>query len=411
MSSRARPRCRGRLASWLIPLLLAVGSPADAGFTVTDLGVVVPGQSSGATGINSAGATSGTAANFRSTAAVQAVGGGTFRNISMGSLPGATSSSGAAINDAGQVAGSFASAIDGRTHAFIAVNGSAIDLGTFGDGRFKGADSRGVAINATGTVLAAATLADRSQVVFRTTAAGGVSEIALPGRSMQGTAGGINADGVVVGSFLNGFGASRVFVAAGATATEVATVGAPGFGLNSYGTAINDKGAIAGYGDFGAGSHAFYMPSPGRFVDIGVTGSFTSSMALGMNNQGRVVGTMNSSGMGAHAFLWDEVGGMVDLNSLLSGADRGSWVLTTATGINGSNQVAGQGYFNGQLHGFVLTPDGGSGPSVPAATVPAPPSAWLAGAGLILVGGWARFRRGRTRRPDTAGPAGASPAC
>ena len=391
-----------RLVCW-VALLPVVSHQAQAGFTVTDLGVMSQGQSSGATGINASGATSGTMFASGSSLAVQAAGDGTFRAISMSGLPGVTSSSAAAINDSAQVTGSFYDSIDRTTHAFYATSGAATDLGKFTDPRFQGANSYGVAISSSGQVLGNAQLTDGSRVAFRASSAGAISTIILPGGSQVGSAGGINSQGTVVGSFVNNLGISHVFMADGNTATQVvSTMPVQGFGLNSYGVAINDSKTIIGYGDYNGGSHAFYLPHQGSLVDIGVTGGFSSSMALGLNNQGQVVGTLSSSGGSGHAFFWDQSAGLFDLNTLLSASDSASWVLTSATGINDRDQIAGQGYINGQLHGFLLTPVPGSEGFFPSATVPAPPSACLAAIGLGVAGGWYRLRHGRTRGQGTA---------
>ena len=368
-SPGARPRRRGLV---LVLILLGAGR-AEAGFAITDLGVLGPGQASGATGINASGATAGTN-DGAAMQAVQAGAGGVFHAINTAGLPGVTASSAAAIGDSGAVTGTFIDGLDRTTHAFVATGGVATDLGTFADPRFRGASSQGVAISSAGQVLGDAELRDGSHVVFRATGPGSVATIALPGGSLSGSAGGINAQGVAVGSYLNPLGLSRIFTAAGDTATQVVpTNPASGFGLNAYGVAINNAGTIAGYGDFAGGSHAFIISARGSLVDIGVTDGFSSSVAAGLNNLGQVVGTLSSGGSGGHAFFWDQAVGLFDLNTLLDPAERASWVLTSATGINDRDQIAGQGYVNGQLHGFVLTPVPGTETFFPAAGVPCPP--------------------------------------
>lgn len=390
----SRPCC------WLSLILLGAG-PVEAGFQVRDLGVLVAGGSSGATGINSSGATSGTFIGATSMA-VQATGGGTFGAISVARLPGVTASSAAAISDSGQVAGQYHDGLDGKTHAFVASGRVATDL-LGGDARFQGASSQGVAINSAGIVAGNAQLRGGAQAVFTASAGGSATLITLPGGSQTGSAGGINSQGTVVGSYINSVGLSRVFLAMGGVATDVVPRNsAMGFGLNAYGVAINRDGAIAGYADFGGTSHAFFVSATGTQVDIGTTGGFNTSRAAGLNNLGQVVGTLSTNGSGSHAFLWDGTAGLFDLNNLLDASARSSWVLTVATGINDQDQISGQGYFNGQLHGFALTRVSGSEVFFPAISVPEPPSAWLAVAALGFVGGWARIRRGRTPGRATA---------
>jgi hypothetical protein len=46
---------------------------------------------------------------------------------------------------------------------------------------------------------------------------------------------------------------------------------------------------------------------------------------------------------------------MLDLNGLIP--PNSGWSLTAAYGINDRRQITGEGTFNGQTHGFLLTPD------------------------------------------------------
>jgi len=66
---------------------------------------------------------------------------------------------------------------------------------------------------------------------------------------------------------------------------------------------------------------------------------------------GEVVGTS-----GSRAFLWTPYAGMLDLNTLIP-PDSG-WTLSSATGINLSGQIVGNGTINGQQHAFLLTRNG-----------------------------------------------------
>ena len=392
-----------RSIGWCRPflvLILVVVERSDAGFTVTDLGAFGTGQISGATGVNAAGATSGTASVGGLSIAVESAPGGHFQTLNSLGL----SSSANGINANGDLVGSFFDSADHHSHAFRTVNGLAIDLGSFSGAKYEGADSRGVAINASGEVLGSARLRDGSNVAFRVGSSGQFAPIALPGGSLVGQGAGLNDNGTAVGSYLNAHGISRVFVAAeGSGGTDLLShYATSGFGLNSYASAINNRGDVTGYGDFNGQSHAFFVSAGGQFVDIGVTGGFSSSVSIGMNSQGQVVGEMDNHGSNSRAMLWDQTAGLFDLNTLLSPADQG-WTLTVATGINDKDQISGQGYINGQLHGFLLTPiPGESLFSIAGATVPAPPSVWMAMAGLLIAGGWFKFKRGRTAARETA---------
>ena len=85
------------------------------------------------------------------------------------------------------------------------------------------------------------------------------------------------------------------------------------------------------------------------------------SGANDINELNQVVGSSESDA-GYHAVLWDQSGGITDLNDSLSAA---GWVLTSATAINGYGDIVGTGTLNGEAHGFLLT----------NGTIPEPPPA------------------------------------
>jgi probable HAF family extracellular repeat protein len=85
------------------------------------------------------------------------------------------------------------------------------------------------------------------------------------------------------------------------------------------------------------------------------------SHASDINEYNVVVG-YSESATGNHAVLWDEMGGVTDLHTLMSAQ---GWVLTFATAINDNGDIAGTGTLNGVPHGFVLS----------TGTISAPPPA------------------------------------
>ena len=140
----------------------------------------------------------------------------------------------------------------------------------------------------------------------------------------------------------------------------------------------------------------------GPLVDLGVLPGGTSSLANAVNDLANVVGEVlygpSSPGQpNSRAFLWGASDGLFDLNTLISPGDQASWILTQATGINDSDQISGEGYLDGVLHGFVLTPIPGQPIFAPAVQgVPEPPTLILSAVGLAIVAAWSRLRRGRT---------------
>ncbi len=391
-----------------LAVLALMAARASGGFTVRDLGavatpvVVVPGgarfPSTSAGGINASGATAGAEQDAPSTQhAVSATAEGKFQAVAP---PMATSNSSASgINAGGSVAGSFLDTMDNRMHAFAGVNGKAVDLGTLATGR----DASASGINSSNQVAGSGTLADFSERAFRADASSGAMTTIKPlagGTSNYGN--GINDAGWVVGTSGVGSGYVHAFVFDGKASVDLAT-GAEGtaFGANSQGMAINNKNFVAGFADVGSYQHAFLTSVGGPMIDIGVSGGYTSSYAYGLNDLQQVVGAMDQGGSAQAAFAWAPGPGgrgPIDLNTLLDPADRNAWHLVMATGINDSEQICGEAFYNGAMHGFVLTPDSIATAFLPFGSVPAPPAVVLAALGLGLALGWSkvRLRLGRT---------------
>jgi probable HAF family extracellular repeat protein len=117
--------------------------------------------------------------------------------------------------------------------------------------------------------------------------------------------------------------------------------------------AINDTEQVVGRSDGANGYHAVFW-SHGTMTDLGaLPGLANRSAAEDINNLGVVVGY--SGEHDTHAFVWDSISGMNDLNHLLDESGSG-WLLTTANAINNHGQIVGAGYLDGHLRGFVLTP-------------------------------------------------------
>jgi hypothetical protein len=88
-----------------------------------------------------------------------------------------------------------------------------------------------------------------------------------------------------------------------------------------------------------------------------------------------------------HAFLWDVVNGLQDLNNLI---DPGlGTVLRHATAINASVQIVGYGTIHGYTQAFLLMPI--------AAAVPVPAALLLLG-GLGVLAGVAQVKTRHSRR-------------
>lgn len=127
------------------------------------------------------------------------------------------------------------------------------------------------------------------------------------------------------------------------TITDLGTLG----GLGSEGRALNNQGQVVGDAPVEDGnSHAFLWQN-GKMTDLGTLPGYASSVALGVNDKGQVVGYLSTgsgfNGGARHAFLWEN-GHMTLLGS------PGS----IAVGINNQGQVIGQSAAaDGTTHGYV----------------------------------------------------------
>ncbi|MBU6409750.1 MAG: immunoglobulin domain-containing protein, partial [Verrucomicrobia bacterium] len=323
---------------------------------------------------------------------------------------GGTNSSAAAINDLGQIVGS-AGTVDGSTHAFLFTNGILRDLGTLG-----GTNSAANAINNSGVIVGwadnsngmacafvnsngvmsdlgitrstgqpsfANAINDAGQIAgtydLNTTtpdaflfSGGGLYGLgALPGYALsQGQA--INEDGAIAGSCQTTAGGYPYHAAVwtpsqtnGVSGTWMdleipglfPTNSSPGdIHNNGSGWGINDSGLVAGMASVSNNYYHAFVYVNGAMEDLGLDG-FVSAKALHVNNAGQIVGYLGTDLIGNgggihHAFTWDSVQGMRDLNTLID--TNSGWFLSEAAGLNDNGQVVGVGVISNQAHAFVL---------------------------------------------------------
>ena len=377
----------------LLSMVAVMAAPSSASYTIRDLGVAQSSGTSGATAINA----SGQAAGFETVggAYVAAMsGGGNLQALSFQAS--ATSSYATSINASGSVGGYFTDP-SGVDHGFYTTKAGMVVLKPMVAGKsaeISGINGNsqvvGTGVTSSGTVQAFTAGADGTQHFINPL---------IPGGTSHGQA--INDFGNVVGYAQTASGLMHAFVTdPDGHAVDLSTRNSSGvFSFNTRATAIANtlNGDVVGYGDVGSSDNAFFASSKGgALVDLGTLDGALSSRAYGVNSDSQVVGEFGSGfGLGgSSAFIWDPTSGMVDLNTLLSKSDREIWSLAVATGINDSGQISGEGFEDGVLHGFVITPTSGSNsdPSV----APTPPTLVLSALGFGIAASWARFRRGRT---------------
>lgn len=345
----------------LVFMVLGPGSarPAEAtSYNILDLGTL-GGASSFASDLNDSGQVVGAALTAAGAGHAFLFSSGVMSDL--GTLPGDTTSSAAAVNNFVQVVGSSSAGtgLSSVTRAFLYSGGAMTDLGSLG-GHFT---------RATGSFTAAADINDAGQVV-------GASLAPIPGPAestlhaflfsggvltdlgtfggftgfFQSFADGINNAGQIVGSS-NGAGdpGFHAFLLSGGVMSDLGAL--PGY-CCSDARDINSAGQVVGNLMSGTGVNHAFLFSGGVLTDLGTLGGMFSQ-ATGINDAGLVVGGSTTAAGRGHAFLFNG-GVMTDLNDLLPPGS--GWELLGASAINNSGQIAGTGLIGGQAHAFLMTP-------------------------------------------------------
>jgi len=135
--------------------------------------------------------------------------------------------------------------------------------------------------------------------------------------------------------------------------------------------AVNNHGQVVGFSDLtgdddGANPnfHAFFWNSPGPMQDMNTLPGDAISEALGINEEGQIVGVSYAAGFAnPRAFVYRN-GAMTDLNTLVQ--SNSPLYLQAAQEINDSGVIVGQGCVPGNCSGsspsiaFVAIPRGDS---------------------------------------------------
>jgi probable HAF family extracellular repeat protein len=171
-----------------------------------------------------------------------------------------------------------------------------------------------------------------------------------------GTVSGLNNRGQVIGtSNLPGDLKSHPFSWYRGVLTDLGTFG----GDNGSATWVNDAGEVVGGADLpGSQTHHAYLWKNGVMKDLGAVGTGPCSRADSINERGQIVGesTHVCGGHDSVAFLWENGGPMIDLNSFVPPGS--GIVLNDAAFINERGEIAVDGRLNGDHHAFILVPEG-----------------------------------------------------
>jgi probable HAF family extracellular repeat protein len=231
-----------------------------------------------------------------------------------------------AINNSGQIVGDVFTAGSELGKAVVWNNGSPTLLPSPAP---QYTITVAISINDAGQVVGYAAISDESEQAIEWN---GVTPTVL-GTTCAGSsiATSVNRDGIIVGVTLcppiNGPYNRLATVWLGTTPTLLSRGG-----FHPKANAINNAGLIVGESLYGATAWVG-----------GVVTLLGGSMATAVNDLGVIVGKAQENGL-YHAALWSDVSAAPqDLNTLIGEADR-KYVLTEATGVNGSCTIVANGY-------------------------------------------------------------------
>jgi probable HAF family extracellular repeat protein len=259
---------------------------------------------------------------------------------------GFVTSTGAAINANGQVAGNgllYEKGVDKGRHLLLWTQGKAKNLGA--------SSATVTGMNAVGHVIA--TDSDAEEAFLWTNSLHKLNALGNdPSGYNANYALAINNKDQVVGKSATDTGMFSVLWQNGLI-QDLGTLSSDPNVQNGSAIAINEQGQVIGYSAVPTGQHA-YLWANGQMTDIGAlglsyiddTGEYDSSYPNALNNNGQVVGFSSYSEgkvpKGNHAFIYQNKI-LTDLNNLLP---LGSgWLLENALAINDKGQVTVYGTY------------------------------------------------------------------
>jgi probable HAF family extracellular repeat protein len=325
------------------PLLLTCTTPpAGARYCVIEIGTLGGGISE-AYDLNEKGQVVGYAATKANTNHAFLWQNGSLTDLTVN----ANAAGGVSINENGQVVGFWRSGVSSPAQAFSWQNGTFSDLGLFGSSKGIAAD---ICVNNAGQIVTTI-LEPPSAILLQN---GTVTQLKDPA-NLGSHVGCINEKGQVAG---DGFVSNpsgplkrHALLWQGGSVTDLGPVPTDNYGILV--TDLNDSAAVVGYSPSvnNLPGRAFLWQG-GQVSDLGNLGG-SNSVALGINNNGQIVGMSQKFNLEMAAALWE--GTTIRNFNILIGEGTG-WQLDVAYDINDKGYVVGAGRHNGALHGFLLVP-------------------------------------------------------
>ena len=123
-------------------------------------------------------------------------------------------------------------------------------------------------------------------------------------------------------------------------------------GKETFAGGMNEKGQVVGDSTTRKQEKRAFSWRDGKMKNLGILPGFVSSQAYAINNQGQIIGRVQTD-TDQRPAVWLS-GKLYDLNTLIP-PDSG-WGLGGVSAINDKGQIVGTGLINGASHAFLLTP-------------------------------------------------------
>ena len=306
---------------------------------------------------------------------------------------GITAFNAVAVNDSGQVAGSFSASEGGEPFmaAFLYAGGITNSVASSRSSAGNGLNDKGQVVGLQFPQVP--NPLEPPAQAFLYNYSNNTTNVIDNVTGRQSAANGINYAGQVTGSLSTGacpplmpytpacLGNTHAFLYTGSGLADIGTLG----GTYSEGTSINDRGEIAGISTLANGATHLFLYAQGHMRDLGTAGGQTFASAVlndrgeilastagsggvgssylyrnnnffklpfvgsGINNTSLIVGTKPAAAAVSRAYLYFH-GISIDLNELI---DPSLPLLTSASGVSNNGKIVVTGV-NGQL--YVLTP-------------------------------------------------------